>query len=44
MKKKMPIKILGSGELSKKLTVKANCFSKSAVKKIEKAAGKAEVV
>ena len=38
------IKILGVGELQKKLTVKANKFSKSAVEAIEKAGGKAEVV
>ncbi len=44
MKKKRLVKILGSGKLSKKLTVKANCFSRSAVEKIERAEGKAEVV
>ncbi|MDF9825153.1 large subunit ribosomal protein L15 [Breznakia sp. PF5-3] len=38
------IKILGRGELEKKLTVKANKFSKSAVAVIEKAGGKAEVI
>ena len=38
------IKILGVGELQKKLTVKANKFSKSAVEAIEKAGGKAEVI
>lgn len=38
------IKILGQGELEKKLTVKANKFSKSAVAVIEKAGGKAEVL
>ncbi|MBQ6501674.1 MAG: uL15 family ribosomal protein, partial [Mogibacterium sp.] len=36
--------VLGNGELSKKLTVKAEKFSKSAVEKIEKAGGKAEVI
>ena len=35
------IKILGDGELSKKLTVTAHAFSKSAIQKIEKAGGKA---
>lgn len=35
------IKILGEGELSKKLTVKAHEFSKSAIEKIEKAGGQA---
>lgn len=38
------IKILGNGELTKKLTVKANKFSKSAVEKIEAAGGKVEVI
>ena len=38
------IKILGSGDITKKLTVKANIFSASAKEKIEAAGGKAEVV
>lgn len=38
-----PIKILGSGELSKKLTVDAAKFSESAKKKIESAGGEARV-
>ena len=38
------VKILGSGELTKKLTVKAGAFSASAREKIEAAGGKAEVV
>lgn len=38
------VKILGNGELTKKLTVKVNAFSKSALEKIEAAGGKAEVV
>lgn len=38
------VKILGNGELSKKLTVKANAFSESAKQKIEAAGGIAEVV
>ena len=38
------IKILGVGTLEKKLTVKANKFSKSAVTLIEQAGGKAEVI
>ena len=38
------IKILGNGELTKKLDVTANGFSKSALEKIEKAGGKATVV
>ena len=38
------VKVLGNGELTKKLTVKANAFSASAKEKIEAAGGKAEVV
>lgn len=38
------VKILGNGELTKKLTVKANAFSKTAVSKIEALGGKAEVI
>lgn len=38
------VKILGNGKLEKKLTVKANKFSKTAVEKIESAGGKAEVL
>ncbi len=38
------IKILGSGDLSKPLTVKAHAFSKSAREKIEKAGGTVEVI
>ena len=38
------VKILGNGDLTKKLTVRANAFSASAKAKIEKAGGKAEVV
>jgi large subunit ribosomal protein L15 len=38
------IKVLGNGELTKKLTVKANKFSATAVEKIEKMGGKAEEV
>jgi large subunit ribosomal protein L15 len=38
------VKILGNGELAKKLTVKANAFSASAVAKIEANGGKAEVI
>ena len=40
----MPVKILGGGELTKKLTVHAHKFSKGALAKIEKAGGKAVVV
>ncbi len=38
------VKILGNGELTKKLTVKANAFSASAAAKIEANGGKAEVI
>ena len=38
------VKILGNGELTKKLTVKANAFSKAAAEKIEALGGKAEVM
>ena len=38
------VKILGNGELTKKLTVKANAFSVSAKEKIEALGGKAEVM
>lgn len=38
------VKVLGNGELEKKLTVKATRFSSSAVTKIESAGGKAEVI
>ena len=41
---KYGVKILGGGEITKKLTVKAAAFSESAKEKIEKAGGKAEVV
>ena len=38
------VKILSNGTITKKLTVKANAFSKGAVAKIEAAGGKTEVV
>lgn len=38
------IKILGNGELTKKVTVKVDKFSKAAAEKIEAAGGKAEVI
>lgn len=41
---KSGIKILGNGEITVKLTVKANKFSQSAVEKIEAAGGKTEVI
>lgn len=38
------VKILGDGTLEKKVTVKAQKFSKTAIEKIESAGGKAEVI
>ena len=38
------LKVLGTGDLTKKLTVKAAAFSESAKEKIEQAGGKAEVI
>ena len=44
MSKNQLIKILGNGELTAKLDVSANAFSKSAVAKIEAAGGKVTVI
>ncbi len=38
------VKILGGGELTKKLTVQVNAYSESAKEKIESLGGKAEVI
>ena len=38
------LKILGNGQLTKKVTIEANAFSETAKQKIEAAGGKAEVV
>ena len=38
------VKVLGNGELTKKLTIQANKFSASALEKIQKAGSKAEVI
>src|SRR5450432_1664390 len=38
------LKVLGSGELKRKITVKADLFSKSALEKIKAAGGTAEVI
>jgi large subunit ribosomal protein L15 len=38
------LKILGSGELKRKISVRANLFSKSAIEKIQAAGGTAEVI
>jgi len=42
--KKMPLKILGNGEIKAKLEITADAFSKSAKEKIEKGGGKAITV
>lgn len=42
--KKGPLKVLGEGDITIALTVKANQFSKSAVEKIKAAGGAAEVI
>lgn len=44
VKGKRPVKILGDGELKRKLKVSAHAFSASAKSKIEKAGGTAEVL
>ena len=43
-KRRHPVKVLGRGEISKKLTVRAHAFSVSAREKIEKAGGSVEIV
>jgi large subunit ribosomal protein L15 len=43
-KRRHPVKVLGRGEISKQLTVRAHGFSASAKEKIEKAGGTAEVI
>jgi hypothetical protein len=42
--RKKPIKILGGGEITRAMTVKAHAFSKSAIEKIEKAGGTIEII
>jgi len=44
MRKNSPLKVLANGNLTKKLTVKANFFSASAIEKIRAAGGTAEAV
>lgn len=39
-----PVKVLGNGELTVKLSISANKFSQSAIAQIEKAGGSAEVI
>ena len=41
---KSEVKVLGTGELKKGVTIRAHKFSKTAVQKIEAAGGKAEVI
>jgi large subunit ribosomal protein L15 len=43
-RRNVPVKVLGQGELTKKLTVRAAAFSASAREKIESAGGSAEVL
>ncbi len=42
--RRLPFKVLGNGEIEKPITIKADAFSKTAIEKIEKAGGKAEVI
>ena len=42
--KSLPVKILGTGDLKKALSVSAHAFSKSAEEKIKQAGGKTEVI
>jgi len=44
VKKDLPIKILGDGEITKKLKIKADSFSKNAREKVLKAGGSVEIV
>lgn len=44
IKRKMLVKVLGEGEITAAVTVKANSFSKSAIEKIKAAGGVAEVI
>lgn len=44
VRRNLPVKILGEGELDRALTVQVNAFSKSAKEKIEAVSGRAEVI
>lgn len=44
VRRDLPVKVLGDGEVDRALVVQANAFSKSAREKIERASGRAEVV
>ncbi|HHM02132.1 MAG TPA: 50S ribosomal protein L15 [Caldithrix abyssi] len=43
-KKSVPVKLLGNGEMEKKLSIKVHAVSESARKKIEKAGGSIEIL
>jgi large subunit ribosomal protein L15 len=43
-KRRTPVKVLGRGEISKKLTVRAHAVSASAKEKIEAAGGSVELI
>jgi large subunit ribosomal protein L15 len=43
-KRRLPVKVLGRGDVSKKLTVRAHAFSESAREKIEGAGGSCETI
>ena len=43
-KSSIPIKILGNGDLHRKITVKAHKFSRTARQKIDQSGGKVEVI
>jgi len=42
--KNMPLKVLGNGEITSKIEITANAFSKTAKEKIEKGGGKAVII
>jgi large subunit ribosomal protein L15 len=44
VRRNLPVKILGDGELDRALKVQVNAFSKSAKEKIEAVSGQAEVI
>ena len=44
VRKRMPVKVLGGGEIDRPVTVAVHAFTKSAREKIEQAGGKVEVI
>jgi large subunit ribosomal protein L15 len=44
VRKRMPVKVLGRGEIDRALTVQAHAFSQMAKQKIEQAGGTAEIL